>query len=132
MFLQVVVPEWDRQTRAERGLFRAANAAARSAEGVPGWVRAELRCEFVWFNDRLPVPGRLGRRAGRHGPVWGVCWFQPEAREAINHARDVGWRLGELDYPVRDIRSARPGEIIWRDPMQIVTKPPRDHPRVVP
>ena len=48
--------------------------------------------------------------------------------EAISRARYLCWLLEEAGIPVREIRRDRPGEIIWRDHMQVVAKPERDHP----
>ena len=94
------------------------------------WIRSEIAEQLNWFNAHLDAPEKLGRAAGRHGRVHGICWFRPEAAEAISRARYVGWLLTEAGIPVRDLKCRHPGEIIWRDDMQVVAKPTRDHPRL--
>ena len=42
----------------------------------------------------------------------------------------MGWLLTEAGYPVLELRSRHPGEILWRDDQQIVARPPRDLPRL--
>ena len=122
MYFRYVVPWRDEDTRAEAGFFRLAYDVAEAPE-VESWLRDELRRELAWFDERLPVPERLGRVFRRRRPIWGICWFRPEADEAIDRARYVGWLMTEAGAPVREIRSRVPGEVIWKDPMQVVAKP---------
>lgn len=122
MYIRFVLPWPHPASRVEAGFFCLAYRVAASPR-VPDWLRDELGRELDWFDERLPVPGRLGRHFKRRRTIHGICWFRPEAREAIGRARYVGWLMTEAGAPVRQIRTDEPGELIWRDPMQIVAKP---------
>ena len=128
MYIRFGLPWRDPDSRVEAGLFSAAYRVARAEDRVLDWLRVELRRELDWFDERLPVPGRLRRDFRRRRTIHGICWFVPEADEAIGHARYVGWLMTEAGAPVREIRAARPGEIMWCDDYQIVVKPGRGLP----
>jgi hypothetical protein len=130
MYLRFVVPHRDVRTRAERGFFATAYMVKWRSLEAPAWIRDEVTRELNWFDENLDAPRKLGRTAGRFGPVWGLCWFRPEAREAINRARYVGWLLTDVGHPVAGLKRDDPGEIIWQDDCQLVAKPPRDLPRM--
>ncbi|WP_298367077.1 hypothetical protein [uncultured Bradyrhizobium sp.] len=59
----------------------------------------------------------------------GICWFDPDAREAISRARYCAWLLEEGGLPVRTITTSRQREVLWRDAHQIVTKPSAELPK---
>ena len=128
MYLRFVVSKRDKWTGAESGFFGPAYAVKHRERRAPAWIRDQICAELAWFDEHLDKPKRLERSAGRRGWVYGVCWFRPEATEAISRARYVSWLLTETGIPVREHKRAKPGEIIWKDAMQVVAKPPRDLP----
>ncbi|OBQ96341.1 hypothetical protein A9K66_22375 [Mesorhizobium sp. AA23] len=77
----------------------------------------------------MPIPGRVGRHFKRRESIWGVCWFHPNAKEAISRARYCAWLIEEGGLPVRSITSRREREVLWRDEHQIVAKPTDDLPK---
>ncbi len=113
-------------TGAETGLFGHAGDIKYEVLQVPTWIRREITAELDWFNSNLDAPEKLERSAGRRGKVYGVCWFRPGAGEAINRARYMAWLMTEAGYPALELRRDHPGEIIWRDDLQVVAKPPRE------
>lgn len=128
MYIRFVLPQRDPYAGVEEGFFRRILDVIDN-EANPEWLRRDLRTELDWFNDCLDVPGRLWRTFKRRGTVYGVCWFRPEAHEAIRRARYATWLMEEGGTPTREIRAWHPGEIMWRDTLQIVAKPARDIPR---
>ena len=128
MYLRFVLPWRDPNSRVEAGFFRAAYDMARRQDRVPEWIRAELSRELDWFDEELPVPCRVCRSFKRRRTIHGVCWFRPRADEAIDRARYAGWLMSEAGVSVREIRTSRLGEVIWRDDHQVVAKPDRGLP----
>ena len=128
MFIRYVLPWRDPGSRVEAGFFRAVGGVARDEDRVPKWIRAELWREINWFDAELPVPYRVCRRFKRRRTIHGICWFRPQADEAIDRARYVGWLMTEAGVPVREIRASRLEEVIWRDDYQVVAKPGRGLP----
>lgn len=122
MFIRFVQPWRDEGSRAEAGFFRSAGWVLYNEE-VDLWLREELWRELEWFEENLPKPERIVMVFKRRRPVHGICWFRPEADEAIDRARYIGWLMTEAGVPVAEIRTRDPGQLIWEDPMQIVAKP---------
>jgi len=127
MFLRFVTPLIHPASRAESGFFRASWFLYNSQ--CPEWITDELEDQFAWFNQHLPVPDRVSRHFRRRNPIHGICWFDPDAREAISRARYCAWLLGEGGLPIRTITTRREREIIWQDAYQIVSKPSPELPR---
>ena len=130
MYIRFVVSELDDWSGAELGFFQPAIAVKHRRIHTDDWIREQVTEQIDWFNEHLDAPGKLDRSAGRHGRVYGICWFRPEAVDAISRARYLAWLLEEAGIPVLCLKQRNPGEILWRDPMQVVAKPPRDLPRL--
>ena len=69
------------------------------------------------FKSTCPAPNNV--RGGR-----ALCWFRPEAREAISRA----WQMAKLGrgragIPVRVYRKARPGTVVYEDDFQVAAVP---------
>jgi hypothetical protein len=127
MFVRFVTPLIHPLSRVECGFFRASWYLYQN--DAPAWILAELDNEFDWFNDHLPIPGRVARHFKRRNTIWGVCWFDHEAREMIARARYCAWLIEEGGLPVRAVRAENPREVLWRDAHQIVVKPTSSMPR---
>lgn len=123
MYIRFVAPRALRSARADCGIFGPAYAF-RDSRTTPSYLRDEIAREIAWFCDRLPVPQRFGvvtRKSRR--PYAGICWFRDDARDAIAHADTLTALLGECDVPIIRIATAQPGDIVYRDDMQIVAMP---------
>lgn len=127
MYLRFVTPLIHPRSRVESGFFRAAWYVYQNE--CQDWIHAELCEQFEWFGLHLPLPGRIARHFKRRNSIWGICWFDPQAREAISRARYCAWLLEEGGLPVRTITSTRPHEVIWQDAHQLVSRPTPDLPR---
>src|SRR5262245_13567857 len=127
MYLRFVTPIIDPTTGVEAGIFSSSWFLQQN--GCPDWISHELDRESAWFNRHLPVPLRLSRHFKRRNAIHGICWFDPDARQAISHARYCAWLIEEGGLPMRTIATKRQLEIIWRDGKQIVAKPTADLPR---
>jgi hypothetical protein len=127
MYLRFVTPLIHPRSRVESGFFRASWYIYQN--NCPDWIRQELSDQFSWFGQHLPIPGRIARHFKRRETIWGICWFDPQAREAVSRARYCAWLLEEGGLPVRIITVSGQREVIWRDAHQIVTKPSADLPR---
>lgn len=126
-YVRFITPSWRvRRVDADCGPFRAAYDAMYERD-VPEVLRQAIWQEVDWFNQNLPVP-KPHRKAfcvksrGRWYPD-GICWFVSEAREMIAHAFVLASLLGEVGVPVRKVWAGNPGQVLYRDPWQIVAKP---------
>ena len=70
-----------------------------------------------WFAENLPWPPQCKNRE----PV--VCWFKTEnSDEMIKMIRPALWLLDRYDVPYYLVYTNTPGEIIYEDKYQVVTK----------
>ena len=70
-----------------------------------------------WFLDNLPLPPQCTNQ----NPV--ICWFKTEnSDEMIKMIRPVLWLLERYEVPYYLLYTNTPGEIVYEDKYQIVTK----------
>lgn len=124
MYVRFITPEWVPYARSRRGFFAAAYSAARYHK-TPEWLSEELWQEIFWFEKNLDVPKTLSKRTGR-GDRDGVCWFRDVAATHVSRARYVCWLLSEIGTPTQELRSTRPGTLLWCDDHQVVALAERD------
>jgi hypothetical protein len=84
-----------------------------------------LAATFTWLNDHLPCPPFRRHLASGKWSEDAVAWFLPGAKEAIGRMWDLIAVLKGHDVPVRVLRTARPGLIVYRDEFQIVAETPK-------
>ena len=114
-----------------RGIFGPAYRVRRDSS-YPLYLRRAVHTELRWFEDKLPVPPR-GQFQVRSKTWWraqGICWFKPEAREMIQRAFGLRAVLRECDILISDLRTDRPGQILYKDAFQIIAKPSANTPTV--
>jgi hypothetical protein len=124
MYLRFTAPGAVTRARVAPGLFRPAWYLLWALpEDSP--VRFAIDREIDWFNERLPIPKRFGVKA--KGRTWpdGVCWFRDHAREMLAHAFTLAALIEEGGVPIDRIWTRDPGQILYRDPFQVVAKPER-------
>ncbi|MEX0613101.1 MAG: hypothetical protein WD738_21425 [Pirellulales bacterium] len=79
---------------------------------------------FEWLNENLPCPPfQQNLRCGKWSPD-AVAWFLPSAAEPISRMWDLFAILIDHGVPVRVIRTANPGMIVYRDEYQVVAETP--------
>ena len=72
-----------------------------------------------WFSEHLPWPPQCRRQE----PV--VCWFKTEnSEEMMKMIRPALWLLERYGQPYYLIYTNTPGEIVYEDQYQVVTKAP--------
>jgi hypothetical protein len=79
-----------------------------------------------WFKDHLDRPDRFN--ASKSKGAWrrnshGISWFKSHANDHIKKARELSKILNEHGYKIEEIKTARPGYIVYEDDFQIVAEP---------
>jgi hypothetical protein len=73
---------------------------------------------YEWFSANLPVPPF----SSRNWPRDAVSWFRDDAVEPIGRMWEIASLLREHGVPIRMLRSANPGRILYQDSCQIVVE----------
>jgi hypothetical protein len=124
MYLRFTVPGAVTRAGIAPGPFAVASDLAWRHHDAP--VGHALRHELDWFNDHLPVPKGRQPFAVRAKGRWfkdGVCWFRAEARACISRMHVMAALIEDCGVPVTRQVSRSPGQILYRDPYQVVAKP---------
>lgn len=110
------------------GIFPSAYKARRE-----NWLAAgrhdELCDLLLWFSDNLPVPDRFSASRRPHAEHSGISWIRTSASGHMRRLRRIAQLLHGVGVPVQELRTARPGYILYADDFQIVALPFRDTPR---
>ena len=105
-----------RNTMYARGVFSVCMQLLES--GKMEQEDADLFKELNnWFLDNLPLPPQCNNQ----DPV--ICWFKTEnSEEMIKMIRPILWLLEKYGIPYFLVHTNTPGEIVYEDKYQIVTK----------
>ena|ERR1035441_3575372 len=71
---------------------------------------------YAWFNSNIPVPPF----SSTNWPDDAVSWFRDNAAEPIRRMWEIAALLKDHGVPVRMLRSANPGRVLYEDSYQIV------------
>jgi hypothetical protein len=99
------------------GLFRSADVLEEDCDFTPA-VNSQLRSILNWFNENLPAPDHLPKRA--------VCWFRSDATESLRRIRDLVELYRQADRFVWMQVARNPGRVVYRDAYQVAAVPYRD------
>ena len=104
------------------GIFRAAYRLWRDSTLTLA-ERDEVRALLDWFNDNLALPERLTASRRPHGRETAISWIRDSAGQHIAQLRRLAALLGQAGIAVDELRTMRPGYVVYRDPYQVVALP---------
>ncbi len=111
------------------GLFQVAYGLRRQDPSIDMRCR-DLRDNLAWFDKNLAEPPRLSPSRYPRAKATALSWVKPSAVEHVRRLR----RLAELveilgQIEVHELRTDRPGYIVFEDDHQVVALPFADTPR---
>jgi hypothetical protein len=115
MFIRFVVGSDGDHHRSLTGIVTEARLL-RDKGHLDEYQTSRLEETYAWLSDNLPVP------PFKQLPRDVVCWFRDEAGEPVQRMWDIASLLKECGVPVRLLRSAHPGRILYEDDYQIVVE----------
>lgn len=124
MFLRFVTTEVDNESHKELGVFHAARRLrdSSSLSQAEETLLLEIR---DWFNINLKKPNRFTSAKPPYDRKRqnGISWFKDSACVHIGKMHEMVALLKHHDVPVRMIKTARPGYVLYEDEFQIVAVP---------
>jgi hypothetical protein len=84
-----------------------------------------VEATYRWLNDHLPCPPFQRNLGSGKWSDDAVAWFLPGATESIQRMWDLVAVLNDHGIPVRVLRTASPGMIVYRDEYQVVAETPK-------
>lgn len=129
MLVRYVTDRMDPDSLVGAGILVVAHDLLDDDEEVDESRRARLREELAWFNANLGIPTLLSRSKKAHSANKAISWLRQSATEHIDHAKTIAAVLVRHGIGVRELKTDRPGYVVYDDEYQVVAEPFRETPR---
>jgi hypothetical protein len=110
------------------GIFRSAYALWRESR-LPQLDATELRALLDWFSDNLAVPERFAASKNPRAKGTGISWVRSSAHQHVTRLRRLAAIVETAGIIVEELRTTRPGYVLYQDAHQVVALPFADTPR---
>jgi hypothetical protein len=110
------------------GVFATAYELSRNPH-VGAGARQELRALLDWFEANLAIPTRLAVSRHPRATESAISWVRGSADEHLWRLRQLVALVSESGIAVEELRTARPGYVVYQDDHQVVALPFADTPR---
>jgi hypothetical protein len=91
--------------------------------------RDELRSLLDWFEAHLAVPSRLALSRHPRAKETAISWVRASAEEHVRKLRRLVSLVSATGIAVDELRTMRPGYVVYEDAHQVVALPFADTPR---
>lgn len=122
MYIRFVVSERHESSDQARGVFSALYALEDRGELASyelEWFYAAER----WFNRHLRRPERLAWSRRPNAPERAITWLKASATEHVSRMRELVALLAHKDIAVEELRTDRPGYVVYEDAYQVAAIP---------
>ncbi len=126
-FIRFVTAERHPPYGHRTGVFQAAYRLARCDQTAPD-VRRQLEDTLSWFRTNLPVPDRFTASRDPAAVESCVSWLRADAVDHLHRLREVVTLLDREGIATEELRTARPGYVVYEDNVQVVALPFKDTP----
>ncbi|GLH76370.1 hypothetical protein SSBR45G_12780 [Bradyrhizobium sp. SSBR45G] len=130
--LRFVLQQPHPDTGVDEGIFRAAYGLQKNPK-TSSQDRKELDVVLSWLGANLAVPRRFNRSKSKgfyRRRTAGVSWLKSTAYEHVSKMRELSAILERNGIGVSQIRTDRPGYLVFEDEHQVVAEPFRSEPLV--
>jgi hypothetical protein len=85
--------------------------------------RERLEEIIGWFRKNLPIPNRFARSTKPNTKPRAISWLKPSAAGHMSRMHELELVLSGYGYNVRQLRTSRPGYVVYEDEFQLVAEP---------
>jgi hypothetical protein len=110
------------------GIFATAYEICRTHD-LGEAERQELRALLDWFEASLAIPDRLAASKHPRAKNNAISWVRASAHEHTKRLRRLAALVAASGTVVDEIRTTRPGYVLYEDGHQVVALPFADTPR---
>lgn len=122
MFVRFVITERHPRSDQQQGVFSAIYALERAGALAP-YELEWFRGIEDWFNAHLKPPARFAWSSRPNAPERAVTWLKMSATEHVSRMRQLVTLLEHKDMPVEELRTEKPGYIVYEDEHQVAALP---------
>jgi len=122
VYVRFVVTDRDHRSDQQRGIFTVVYDLERDDQLAPheqAWFR-ELE---QWFDQNLERPDRLAWSSRPNAPKRAITSLKMSAKEHLLKMRELAALLEEKGVPVEELRTVRPGYVVYDDEHQVAAIP---------
>jgi hypothetical protein len=84
----------------------------------------ELTEQLSWFEANLAIPSRFSRSRHPRAQESAISWIKSEAGEHVRRLRLLAALVEALgNVPIEEVRTERPGYVVFEDAHQVVALP---------
>jgi hypothetical protein len=127
MYFRFVVAERDESSQQPQGIFQALYRLRRAGE-LAAHEEAWFAETEDWFGRHLKRPRRLTETRRPNAPDRAISWLKASAIEHVSRMRGLAALLEHKGVNVQELRTTRPGYIVYEDEHQVATLPFADTP----
>jgi hypothetical protein len=109
------------------GIFTVAYDIFRERE-LPNSQHSELEQLLEWFRNHLAIPKKFTASKHPRAEAVGISWIRASAHQHITHLRQLVALLREAGIQIEELRTHRPGYVLYEDDYQVVALPFSDTP----
>lgn len=122
MYIRFVVDEFNEESNQRLGIFHAVKYM-KDDNKFFDYELEQAEQTMEWFNKHLESPlDYLNKQKSKKSDIF-ISWFKMSAKEHITKVREFVFLLESKGVVVDQIRTDRPGKIVYSDEYQIFAKP---------
>ena len=122
VYIRFVVDEFNEESNQRLGIFHAVRYMEDDNEFFD-YELEQAEQTMEWFNKHLESPlDYLNKQKSKKSDVF-ISWFKMSAKEHISKVREFVFLLESKGVVVDQIRTDKPGKIVYSDEFQIFAKP---------
>jgi len=96
---------------------------------LTGSDHRELRTILDWFEQHLAKPSRFARSGRAHATGAAIAWMRASAPDYLIRLRSLVALVETTGIVVEELRTIRPGYVVYQDEHQVIALPFADTPR---
>jgi hypothetical protein len=122
MYVRFAISERDENSDQGRGVFNAIYDLEERGELEQHELAWFAEVE-KWLDAHRRVPTKLTRSRRRSARNRAICWLKMAAVDHVSRMREAATMLEHHGVPVLELRTERPGYIVYEDEYQVAAIP---------
>ena len=125
VYIRLVIEKNDEDSGRKMGLFMAMQELRESNE-LYDYEEELVKKLHHWFDMYLEAPPIQASESNYYNTPMAISWFKSSATKHISKMREFGQILDTHSIYVTELRTERPGKILYEDNYQIAAIPFQD------
>lgn len=122
VFIRFVVSNRHPNSGQQQGIFSALYQLEREGHLLPYELEWFKTIE-EWFDQHLRRPDKFARSSKPDAPSRAITWLKIAARDHVSRMRELVSLLEHRDVHVEELRTDKPGYVVYEDDHQVAAVP---------